>query len=54
MDYVLFCGLVFFMWIFRTVLNFVFIWMFMWYDVFYYVELDNLYLFNFFKFRIFI
>lgn len=47
MDYVLFCGLVFFMWIFRTVLNFVFIWMFMWYDVFYYVELDNLYLFNF-------
>lgn len=47
MDYVLFCGLVFFMWIFSMVLNFVFIWMFMWYDVFYYVELDDLYLFNF-------
>lgn len=54
MDHALLCGLAFFMWISRTVSNSAFIWMFMWYDVFYHVELDNLYLSNSFKLRIFI
>lgn len=46
MDHALLCGLAFFMWMSRTVSNSAFIWMFMWYDVFYHVELDNLYLSN--------
>lgn len=46
MDHALLCGLAFFMWISSTVSNSAFIWMFMWYDVFYHVELDNLYLSN--------
>lgn len=46
MDHALLCGLAFFMRISRTVSNSAFIWMFMWYDVFYHVELDNLYLSN--------
>lgn len=47
MDHVLLCVLAFFhVDISSTVSNSSFIWMFMWYDVFYHVELDNLYVSN--------
>lgn len=47
MDHVLLCVLAFFhVDISNAVSNSAFIWMFMWYDVFYHVELDNLYISN--------